>query len=876
MNKLYTSLAITLFALLQTVAFAQTPRDITGIINDAETNAPLPGVVVEIVGSNTGTVTDENGAFKINTYRPFPFSIRVSSVGYASQEFALTDSTAGPFTVALIAEASSGEVTVTARRRSETSQDVPIPITVIGGGLIEQTGAFNVNRVKELVPSVQLYSSNPRNTALNIRGLGTPFGLTNDGIEPGVGFYVDGVYYARPAAATLDFVDIEQIEVLRGPQGTLFGKNTTAGAFNITTRKPSFKPGATFEASYGNYNYVQAKASITGPIIANKLAARVSFSGTQRNGTIYNTRTDNYTNTLNNLGIRGQFLYKASERVNIILAGDIARQRPDGYAQVLAGVVTTQRPAYRQFENIIADLNYQPVSRDPFDRKIDHDTPWKSNNDLGGASLNIDAKIGSGTLTSTTAWRYWKWDPSNDRDFTGLSVLSKSQSKSYQEQVSQEIRYAGEINKHVSGVVGVYAISQNIKTDPEQTEESGNAQWRFSQSNTNTAAWSTPGLLDGYGIKTKSTFKNYSVAAFANVDISLFKDRFHVLPGLRYNIDHKDVDYSRMTYGGLQTADATLLAIKKSVYSDQAFTKTVDNSNLSGILTLSFKASNKVNIFATGSTSYKPIGVNLGGLPTDQTTGVTLIDLAEVKPEYVTHFEAGIKTKPTKNSTINLNAFNTDIKDYQANVQSPELGVNRGYLANAEHVRVYGAELDANVRFKYLSVYGALAYTEAKYVTFTNAPLPLEETGTVITTPSGPKTLSFKDISGGDLPGVSKWAGSIGAEVSTPKTTFLGFDGSFFLGADVYYRSGFSSSPSPSKYLNINEYALLNGRLGFRSSDNVFSAFIWARNLTDFHYFEQLLPTSGNSGSYAAVLGDPRTYGVTLRANFGSAANPNR
>ena len=98
-------------------------------------------------------------------------------------------------------------------------------------------GAFNVNRVKEFVPSVQLYTSNPRNTGLNIRGLGSPFGLTNDGVDPGVGFYVDGVYYARPAAATFDFIDIERIEVLRGPQGTLFGKNTTSGAFNITTQK---------------------------------------------------------------------------------------------------------------------------------------------------------------------------------------------------------------------------------------------------------------------------------------------------------------------------------------------------------------------------------------------------------------------------------------------------------------------------------------------------------------------------------------------------------------------------------------------------------------------------------------------------------------
>jgi iron complex outermembrane receptor protein len=109
------------------------------------------------------------------------------------------------------------------------------------------------------VPTVQLYASNARNTTLNIRGLGSTFGLTNDGIDPGVGFYVDGVYYARPAATALDFIDTERIEVLRGPQGTLFGKNTTAGAFNITTKDATFRPTANFEISGGNYGFLQAK-----------------------------------------------------------------------------------------------------------------------------------------------------------------------------------------------------------------------------------------------------------------------------------------------------------------------------------------------------------------------------------------------------------------------------------------------------------------------------------------------------------------------------------------------------------------------------------------------------------------------------------------
>jgi iron complex outermembrane receptor protein len=133
---------------------------------------------------------------------------------------------------------------VTARRSEEVAQEVPIPLSVVSGG-DGRAGAFNVNRLKEMIPTVQFYSTNPRNSSINIRGLGAPFGLTNDGIEPGVGLYIDGVFYARPASATLDFVDVERIEVLRGPQGTLFGKNTTAGAINVTTRKPTFRPRAT-------------------------------------------------------------------------------------------------------------------------------------------------------------------------------------------------------------------------------------------------------------------------------------------------------------------------------------------------------------------------------------------------------------------------------------------------------------------------------------------------------------------------------------------------------------------------------------------------------------------------------------------------------
>lgn len=831
-----------------TVVAAQ--NALTGFIKDGKGQA-VEAATVKIKGTRLSTVADSRGRFSLPLPATWPVSLQISSAGYSATEVEITQLRDSVITIILVENNQLSEVVITSRRRVETAQDVPIPISVLGGAQVEDAGAFNVNRLKELVPTVQLYSSNPRNTTLNVRGLGSTFGLTNDGIDPGVGFYVDGVYYARPAATTLDFIDIEQVEVLRGPQGTLFGKNTTAGAFNITTRAPKFKPGANFEVSYGNFGFVQAKASVTGGI-TKKLAGRISFSGTQRNGLLQNVATDKSVNDLNNIGVRAQLLYTPSDKVKITFIGDVTDQKPDGYAQVYAGVVRTQRPGYRQFDSIINDLGYRLPSRNPFDRVIDHNTTWKSGNQLGGASVNIDAKIGGGTLTSTTAWRYWNWDPSNDRDFTGLPVLTLSQATSKHQQWTQEVRYAGDFSNKLSGVVGVFFIGQDLKTDPFHIEESGAAQWRFSKSSTS-ELWATPGLFEGYGIRTNSRLQTFGAAAFGQLDWAI-TPKLHVLPGIRYNYDKKKVDFDRQTYGGLQTEDPALIALKRAVYTDQAFNADVDESNFSGQLTVSYKLRQDINAFATYSLSYKPVGINLGGLPT--ANGEILIDLARIKPEGVTHYEVGVKTSPARNFIFNLVAHQTDLKDYQTQVQTAEVGVNRGYLANAEKVRVRGIESDANAKLNdHFTVYGNLAYTEGKYVKFTNAPVPLEETGA---------PAAFKDVSGGDLPGISKWAGSVGGEWQSALKKSFNKEGRYFLAIDNYFRSGFSSSPSPSRYLNVPGYALFNGRIGFRSREGL-SIFLWGRNLLNKNYFEQLLPAAGNAGHYAAVLGDQRTYGITLR-----------
>lgn len=849
------------FLLSASFTFAQS--QITGIIKGAN-GSPVPNATVLIRGTKITTLANDKGEFSISTKQEPPFYLQVSSVGYKAQDFQILKFQDTPLELTLVENAELDEIVVTSRRRSEVLQDVPIAITVIGGQAAENAGAFNVNRLKELVPSVQLYASNARNTTLNIRGLGSTFGLTNDGIDPGVGFYVDGVYQARPAATSTDFLDIEQIEILRGPQGTLFGKNTTAGAFNITTTKPTLVPTAKVELNVGNYNFIQAKTSVSGAVAKN-LAAKLAISGTQRDGTIYNTREERRYSGQNNLGFKGALYFTPSDKLQVLLSSDVSIQHPAGYPLVIAGVTATERSAYRQYAKIVSDLGYQQPKIDPFSREINTNTPWKQDQSIGGISVNVDYKIGNGTLTSTTAWRFWNWDPTNDRDFSELSALTKSQGNSRHDQYSQEVRYAGNLTEKLSGVIGVFALAQNLK-GLSQTEEVGKDQWRFVQTAATgaQAGYATPGLLDGFGIKTNSTIKSLSAAIFAQADWE-FIEHLHVLPGLRFTYDKKDVDYDRVTYGGLQTTDPALLALKAAVYANQQFNTSTDNNNLSGNITLSYRPTTKLNVYGTFSTAYKPVGVNVGGLPTTS-TGEADLSLAVVKPEYVQHYEFGLKTKPVKGAIVNLTAFNTDIKDYQTNVQSPQLGVNRGYLANAEKVNVKGLEVDGSYQLeRFLTLNAAVAYLDGKYKKFTNAPLPLEETGHTELVNGVATQVAFKDASGGRLPGISKWNASGGAEFSTPGKVGTR-DGRFFIAGDISYRSAYSSNPTPSKVLNVDGYTLVNARIGFKS-DKI-SIFGWSRNIGNTNYFEQLQAAAGNSGLYAGVLGDPRTYGATLRYAF--------
>ena len=761
------------------------------------------------------------------------------------------------------------EVFVTARHRAEASQEVPLAVSVVGGEHIDNTGSFNVGRLQQLTPTLQFYSSNPRNSSVNVRGLGVPFGLTNDGIEQGVGIYVDDVYYSRVASATFDFLDVKQIELLRGPQGTLYGKNTTAGAINITTRAPTFDVEGRAEYTAGNLGFQQAKGALSGPL-SPTVAGRLALSYTKRDGTIYNTTTRQHINDQDNLGLRGQLLWTPVDNLEVTLAGDYSQQNPNCCGTVFVRTGATQRALARQYAALAAAQNYTVVSRNPYDRLADIDADLNAGNKLGGASVRINWDVAGGKLTAVSAWRFWDWKPANDRDFTGLPITTLSQNPSQQNQYTQELRFAGGTER-VDYVVGLFGFKQQVRTQGLQQQGPAASRWLLTGALAN-----DPTVLDGLTAKNNIALDNTSAALFGQLSYHL-TDTLTFQPGVRFNYDKKDGAYNSVVTNGAGQAvtfastNARIVA-QRGVLAPQSFTADFSDWNFGYDVNLSWQLAEDALGYLNHAQSFKSGGINLNGVPADA-AGNPLLAAATVKPEAVKHTELGLKQQfLDRKLTLNVALFRTDIGDYQALVTNGQLGVLRGYLANAKKVRSQGAEVDFSYRpNERFNVYVNAAYTDATYRQFVDAPCPPElsggGTGAVLAVPGVPGNSPANcNISGAALPGVSKIALSFGAEANLP-TTLFGKTGELYFGYEGSKRSRFSSNPTPSAYTWVDGYALSNFRAGFRADQGV-ELFLWVRNAFDKDYIDLLQVPSGNTGLIVGNPGDPRTFGATIKYAF--------
>ena len=753
------------------------------------------------------------------------------------------------------AAAEIAPVIVTARLRPEDSQSVPTALNVVTEEVLKTTGTYNISLLTQLVPSLFYNSPNPRNTAFTIRGLGSSVvavSQANDGLEPGVGFYVDQVYHARPATAAFDMLDVERVEVLRGPQGTVFGKNTTAGAINITTKAPSFSPELAAEASFGELNYRQLKASATGPVLGDVLAARIAVASTQRDGNIQNVRTGGRDNEINTWSVHGQLLYKPTATFSLRLSADYNVFDANCCTQVYVGVATTLKSASKQYPALAAGQGYTPPSLDPYQRLTSIDAPIGTDTNEGGLSAIADWNLGKATITSVTAWRFWNWDAANDRDYTGLSIQTLQHIPSRQDQYSQELRIASNGHETIEYVAGLYYFNQGITGRPITQYGPLATYWLLGP-----APAFPSNLLDGYGTDGRTRFHTNSYAAFAEATWHA-TSRLSLTGGLRYTAEDKDGSYSSTVYGGLTGVSASLLNSKLSILRPQAYEAKKSSGNLSGRIVASYEVVDGVMAYASYANTSKSGGLNMSGLPLNA-ANLPALSTVVIRPEKNTTVEAGVKSKLFGNRVIlNADIYQTTVKDFQTNVVDTGPGALRGYLANIPKVEVKGAEFDGQfIVTDHLSGHLSAAWTNGKYVSYANGPCPLERIANATT---------VCNLSGKALSSLPKWVWSAGGEFHRPLT--LGnVAGEGFAHLEATLRTRTYGDPSDSVYTAIGSYGLVNLSAGFRAAKG-WEASIWVRNALDAHYLQNVTIQAGNSGLIVGTPGDARSVGMTLRTRF--------
>ena len=777
-----------------------------------------------------------------------------SAIAHAAEAEAEAAATAAPATDAAENAGYIGEITVTARYKKESAQDVPIAITAISASQFEAQGATTVKQVMQQLPSLNIQGFSGRNQTITIRGIGTNAGGTNDGLEQGVGLYVDGVYRPRTGSVITDLLEVQSIQLLRGPQGTLFGKNTVAGALDIQTREPTFKPEARGELTYGNYNQIRGTASLDAAI-NDDLAFRVSYLYSRRDGLIHNnTHDEDWDNQINH-SARVDVLYQPTQNFKLRVIGDYSIQKGDMGFYSVAGVLPTtlaNGTQVRGFYRRAQDVGYTPSRVDPFARTTDIDSSQYDKMPSWGVQARADLDTGANTLTSITAYRNWKWIPNYDGDQIGANVVTNSVVATAQQQFSQEFRLASKGERTIDYTAGLYFFWQKAD-DIQLTEYGRDAAGWLNTRNTPTAAVSTwtPNALDGLQAIAHVVPQTYSYAAYGQATWNI-SPAFRLTGGLRYTYEHKTGLYDSYSGGEIvpianldSSIRAAVAATRASLAPTASYTASHNTGNLSWNLVAAYDLNPDLHAYAIYSRGYKSPGINLVA----PSNGVDIF----VKPEKVNNYELGLKSRFLGGQAeVNLALFWTDVSNYQANYVNTNVTPVVSYITNVGDLRSRGVELDARAKVaEGLTIGAAGTYTDAIYRTYTDAPAQYLNS-----------YLTAIDLSGRRASGTSKWAFTGNVEYVQP----LG-NAEVYLGGDGSYRSNFYSAVNLDPFSKVPGYAVFGVHAGVRDASGTWDLSFWVRNLFDKNYYN----TKAISSSYGVILaglGDPRLLGVTLKGRL--------
>ncbi len=734
------------------------------------------------------------------------------------------------------------EVVVSARKRNEDLLEVPLSVSAVSGASLQRDGDYAIQDLAEKVPNLIIEPSNPRQTSISIRGLGK--NSANDGLETSVGVYVDGVYLAQPGETTFDLADLAQVEVLRGPQGTLFGKNNTGGVLNITTLKPSFTASQSVEAIVGDYGTYELHGSATGPI-TDTVAFRFTAYDRVRDGVLTNLYDGRKFNGFDRQGFRGQLLWQPSDQfaVRVIAEHYESDEKTGGVVYWLSdphysnGV---QIPAGKTLAAQTAPFGFVPVF-DPWERNIDVNSARGVQTKQDAASVQATAKLGDFTLDSITAFRRYAFNAKNDGDDTPLDIVDFNGTTSTNKQYSEELRLSSPIGGAFDYVAGVYIYHDSLWTNSDQLNGSLYAAF-------NGIPLANPGALDGVLQNTIGTPVVDSYAGFAQGNLH-FADAWTLTVGLRGTNEHKSATIDNTVSGGADpaTLDAADLAARlANIVTTSASTAFTENA-LSWMTSLSYRVNENLDTYVTASKGFKSGGINV------EVTNVPLV----VAPETAIDVEAGIKSRWLDNRLdLNVNVYDETVHNYQGNFQSTNATLGN-YIANVGDVHVRGAELEFDARpIDEFRVGGGAAYNRATYQDFTNAACPLEQ-------PPGQKVCDF---SGKQLPFAPLWT----ADATAEYTYAIAAQATGYLRSNLIFRSAQNVNTSLSVYGVQDAYTVANfyvGAIRRGGSSASYDLSIWVRNAFDRGYLTSIATAPGTK-TLVAGLGDPRTFGATLRIAF--------
>jgi outer membrane receptor protein involved in Fe transport len=764
------------------------------------------------------------------------------------------------------------EIIVTAQKREQSLQDVPIVVTAVSGRLMRDAGVRDIKDLQLLTPGLLVTSTTGENvTTARIRGVGTVG--DNPGLESSVGVVIDGVYRPRNGVSFGDLGPLDRIEVLKGPQGTLFGKNTSAGVINILSARPGPKLAAQSEASIGNYGAFAGSQSVSGPI-SDTLGAGLYVAVRRREG-FYDVDTDNLranrrsdSQNQNFWTARAQVLYTPTPDVDLRVIADYTRRKEDCCVSVGINANPTQAIVNALAGTKAADSN-------PFERVAysDRGTPQDVEDKGISAQLDWDTGWADAKLTAITALRKWTSRNGIDGDFSLADLIYRDTDGSFFtgfDQFSQELRLAGTAG-NLTWLVGGFFSSEQLDyrasflygRDLEPyfglAFSGGRNPALVSQ-----LAGVAPGLIvPGTGQVDAFRQDSKSYALFTNDSYTLGK--LELTLGLRYTIENKEMDARYDNRGGGAACAATLARAAQvqaalgaagatqylgaicAPFSDPGFNhldthQERDEKEWSGTVKAAYRFNPQLLAYVSYARGYKAGGFNLDRARI--TIGVPNPDTS-FPGEFVDSYEAGIKSTLFGRSLLaNASAFYQKYKDFQLNTFT---GVS---FVVTPIPKVVSRGVDADfvwfTPLHGLSFQGGVTYAETEYGNFTPGP-----------------GISFR-LPGARMSFAPLWSGSLSGTYEQPVADDLVMRTNLSAKYTSSYNTGSDLAPGKRQ----KALTLVNARIGFGPKDEAWTVEAWAQNLTDEHYYQVVFDATLQTGQLNAFLGAPRTYGMTLRLKY--------